>query len=130
MPKMNAVFLPTVDLSDRGVQAALAANTLVLRPGQWVTDGRGRKGQYLTTRKGVTYVAWAGKGDGFVERTQRFCRANWHQNIKDKANPVAIVTRAPASLAYDSLCEWFHTLDMWMCSAGITPIARQRHGGV
>ncbi len=114
MFKMNAVFVPTIDLSSRGVQAALAADTLILRPGQWVTDGRGHKGQYLTTRKGVTYVAWAGKGERFNERTQRFCRANWHQNVKAKVDPVSIVTRAPRSLTFDSLRKWFRTLDVKM----------------
>lgn len=106
MTKMNAVFLPTVDLSDRGIQAALAARTLVLRPGQWVTDGRGNRGQYITTRKGVTYVAWAGKGERFTERTQRFCRANWHQNHK-ATDPVRAVTHAPASLSFMEVREWF-----------------------
>lgn len=126
MSKMSAVFVPTVNLEAPGVRVALEAGTLVLRPGQWVADGRGHKGQYLTTRKGVTYVSWAGKGDGFDERTQRFCRANWHQNIKAKVDPVSIVTRAPRSLTFDSLREWFRTLDAKMRAAGVKRIARQR----
>ena len=126
MSKMSAVFVPTVNLEAPGVRDALEAGTLVLRPGQWVTDGRGPKGQYLTTRKGVTYVSWAGKGEQFDERTQRFCRANWHQNIKVKCNPVAIVNRAPRSLTFNTLREWFRTLEVKMRSAGVKRIARQR----
>ena len=126
MSKMTAVFVPTVNLEAPGVRDALEAGTLVLRPGQWVSDGRGPKGQYLTTRKGVTYVSWAGKGEQFDERTQRFCRANWHQNIKAKCNPVAIVNRAPRSLTFNTLREWFRTLDVKMRAVGVKRIARKR----
>ena len=106
MTKMNAVFLPTVDLSAPGVMAALECGSLRLRPGQWVTDGKGHKGQYIVTRRGVVYVSWAGKGERFTERTQRFCRANWHQNHK-AVDPVRAVTHAPASLSFFEVREWF-----------------------
>lgn len=92
---MSPVFTPTVKLTDK-VTVAIVNNKLQLRPGQWVQDQAGNKGQYIGTHDGIIFVSWCGKGDGFVGRTQRFCRAVWHHNKKHYSISTAILS-APST---------------------------------
>lgn len=109
MTKIAAPFLPTIRLSG-SVLTAVEAGTLKLRTGQWVTDGA-RKGQFICARNGVAFVSWLAETprkrevEGFDGRTQRFCRAVWHQKRKT-VGPMQAVLGAPRSLTLWDVKEW------------------------
>lgn len=100
---MGKLFLPTITLNST-VLDALTAGTLALRPGQWVRNVDGRKGQYLATHNGITYVAWNRNGECFTERTQRVARAVWHRRYKH-LDAETVIRRAPMSVGSHSLGE-------------------------
>ena len=103
---MNHKFLPTVTLTP-SVRAAVEAGTLDLRPGQWVRDPlSGRKGQVIHIRNRTLYVSWTERGEDFDARTQRFCRAVWHQRRKCRG-PVTAVLGAPRSVNLQDIKGWF-----------------------
>lgn len=102
--RLSPVFLPTIDLTP-DIEAAIKANALPVRTGQWVRNRFGTKGQFLAAENGNMYVSWAGLNDGFEGRTQRFARANWHR--KNKHDAVTAVTKAPSSVSMNTLKGWF-----------------------
>lgn len=102
---MNTRFSRTVILT-AAVQKALKEGRMTLQPGQWVEDVAGRKGQYIATRNGTVFVSWADReGETFDDRTQRFCRAIWHQRRKCRG-PVSAILGAPASLSLKAIQDF------------------------
>jgi hypothetical protein len=94
--KLSQVFLPTVEL-DGKTFTSVATGELPMRTGQWVKLNGSQKGQFIVAKNGTVYVSYAGKGDGFDGRTQRFARSVWHQKRKT-AGVVPAVLGAPRSM--------------------------------
>lgn len=106
---MNHKFLPTITL-DWTTLEAIKAGTLEIRPGQWVRTLTDRKGQFIAVRDGIAYFSWTDGQQSFDERTQRFCRAIWHQRRKC-VGPVTAVQKAPSSLTFATVRDWFKNFD-------------------
>ncbi|EEE42842.1 hypothetical protein [Roseibium alexandrii] len=107
---MNHKFLPTITL-DLATLEAIKSGELEIRPGQWCEMPlTRRKGQFISVRDGIAYFSWTDQKQSFEDRTQRFCRAIWHQRRK-AAGPVTAVQKAPASLQFDTVRDWFKNFD-------------------
>lgn len=56
-------YLPTINLWDAGIQAAIRSGQLRLQPGQWVKCGGGRPSRWCGVRPSGVLVAAHPEGD-------------------------------------------------------------------
>jgi hypothetical protein len=104
--KLSPVYLPTIKL-DRKTFEAISRGHFPVRVGQWVEKPDGTRGQFLRTHHGAVYASWAGQGDSFEARTQRFARAHWYtQQVKMDGRMA--VTKAPRSMTLPKLRSVFN----------------------
>jgi hypothetical protein len=104
--KLSPVYLPTIKL-DRQTFEAITRNQFPVRVGQWVERPDGTRGQFLRTQHGAIYASWAGKGDNFEQRTQRFARAHWYTQ-QTKMDGRTAVAKSPRSMTMSKLRSVFN----------------------
>jgi len=70
-------YLPTVNLWDAAMHAAITSGQLKLQRGQWVQCGAGKKSRYVGTKKsGSLWVAhWQGTTASSNQRFKALCAA-------------------------------------------------------